>query len=125
MNKKDLPNFKENFTHVTGKTVDNKIFAVSAKISETLDGLIEYLENQIKQSFHESSAVVLKTRQFELLEKMNQCLERAKDLSSQNASSEFTAFELRDALECCFDLLGERLDDQVMAKVFQEFCIGK
>jgi tRNA modification GTPase len=125
LNKKDLPNFKENFTYVTGKKVDNKIFAVSAKNPETLEGVVEYLETQIKQSFHESSAVVLKTRQFELLEKMNQCLERAKDLSSQNASSEFTAFELRDALECCFDLLGERLDDQVMAKVFQEFCIGK
>ncbi len=124
-NKKDLPKFKENFTHVIGKKVDNQVFLVSAKIPETLDEVVLYLENQIKQAFHESSAVVLKTRQFELLDKMNQCLERAKNLSSENASSEFTAFELRDALECCFDLLGERLDDQVMNKVFQEFCIGK
>ncbi|MES2768415.1 MAG: tRNA uridine-5-carboxymethylaminomethyl(34) synthesis GTPase MnmE [Bdellovibrionota bacterium] len=125
LNKKDLPKFKENFTHVIGKKVDNQVFLVSAKIPETLDEVVLYLENKIKQAFHESSAVVLKTRQFELLEKMNQCLERAKNLSSENASSEFTAFELRDALECCFDLLGERLDDQVMNKVFQEFCIGK
>lgn len=124
-NKKDLPSFNQNFTHTMNKKLDNKIFLVSAKEPGSLEQVVNFLEEDIKQAFHESSAVVLKARQFELLDKMNSCLERAKDLSSQNASSEFTAFELRDALECCFELLGERLDDQVMAKVFQEFCIGK
>lgn len=124
-NKTDLPTFKENFTHMLAKKVDNNVFLVSAKNSNSLDAVVGYLENKIQNAFHESSAMVLKTRQFELLDKMNACLERAKNLSEESASSEFTAFELRDALECCFELLGERLDDQVMAKVFQEFCIGK
>lgn len=124
-NKIDLPQHNKNFTQLIRKSVDNEVFLVSAKLPETLEEIVKFLENNVKQAFHESSAIVLKTRQFELLEKMNQCLERANDLTSKNASSEFTAFELRDALECCFELLGERLDDQVMAKVFQEFCIGK
>lgn len=124
-NKIDLPKHNKNFTQLIGKKVDKKVFLVSAKRPETLEEIVKFLEKDVKHAFHESSAIVLKTRQFELLEKMNQCLARANDLSSQNASSEFTAFELRDALECCFELLGERLDDQVMAKVFQEFCIGK
>lgn len=124
-NKKDLPSFNQNFTQQMGKKLDNKIFLVSAKESSSLEEIVDFLETDIKQAFHESSAVVLKLRQFELLDKINSCMERARDLSIQKASSEFTAFELRDALECCFELLGERLDDQVMAKVFQEFCIGK
>jgi tRNA modification GTPase len=124
-NKTDHADFNKNFLQTVSKKAANKIFMVSAVKPETLSEVEKYLENEIQQAFHESSAVVLKARQFELLEKMNQCLERARDLTSKNASSEFTAFELRDALECCFDLLGERLDDQVMAKVFQEFCIGK
>jgi tRNA modification GTPase len=124
-NKTDLPQFNKNFLQTTSKKYANKIFEVSAMKPETLLEVTNHLENEIKQNYNESSAVVLKTRQFELLEKMNLCLERAKDLTSQDASCEFTAFELRDALECSFELLGERLDDQVMAKVFQEFCIGK
>jgi tRNA modification GTPase len=124
-NKTDLPGINKNFLQTVSKKIANKIFMVSAVLPQTLSAVEEYLENDIKQAFNESSAIVLKARQFELLEKMNQCLERARNLTSENASSEFTAFELRESLECCFALLGERLDDQVMAKVFQEFCIGK
>jgi tRNA modification GTPase len=124
-NKTDLDSFNKNFTSVMKILADNKVFLVSAKKTESLNEVLDFVEQNIKNAFHESSAIVLKARQFELLEKMNQCLNRAKELTSQCASSEFLAFELRDALECCFELLGERLDDQVMTKVFQEFCIGK
>ncbi len=124
-NKVDITNVNQNFTHKIKNYTDNEVFMVSAKVPETIESVLKLLEQKIGNSFHESSAVVLKARQFELLEKMNQCLTRAKDLAIARASSEFIAFELRDALECSFELLGEKLDDQVMAKVFQEFCIGK
>lgn len=124
-NKTDLPEYNKNFLQTVSQKFPNKIFEVSALKSDSLSVVFEHLENEIKHNFNESSAIVLKARQFELLEKMNLCLERAKELTSQDASSEFTAFELREALACSFELLGERLDDQVMAKVFQEFCIGK
>ncbi len=124
-NKTDLPAADKNFSEKIKKIIDNETFLVSAKKHESLADVISFVESEIKKSFHESNTVVLKGRHFELLERMNQCFVRAKDLISDSASGEFIAFELRDALSGSLELLGEELDDQVMAKVFQEFCIGK
>ncbi len=100
-------------------------FFVSAKVKTSLQEVISYVESQLKKEFHETSAFVLKTRQFETLQKTKACFDRAMDLCTQEASPEFLAFELRDGLEGIMELLGEKYDDQVLEKVFQEFCIGK
>jgi len=124
-NKADLSNFNQNFKETFPKTLDNKSFAVSAKQAESLAQILQFLEDKLKQTFHESSAIVLKARQFELLNQASTCLSRAEKLCQDEASQEFTAFELRDALELIMEVLGEKFDDQVLEKVFKEFCIGK
>ena len=42
-----------------------------------------------------------------------------------NESPEFIAFEMQSALSDIYEVLGKAYDDQVMDKVFNQFCIGK
>jgi tRNA modification GTPase len=125
VNKIDVPTFNQNFIQKMLNEFNHKVFFLSAKKAETLSEVTKSLEEGFKKTFHESTAVVLKARQFELLNKAQNCFLRAEELLNEDASREFAAFELRDGLENMMDLLGEKFSDQVLEKVFQEFCIGK
>ena len=73
----------------------------------------------------DGSAIVLQARHQEQLVIVNQALERAIDLLEKNASPEFVLEELMLALRSLNELLGRRFDDEVMDRVFNEFCLGK
>lgn len=103
----------------------NKYIEVSALQKASLSKIWNLIDEKLKESFIDTSVVVLKQRQFELLKSLENNLEKSISALSQDYSSEFVALELRSALENTYEILGERFDDQVLAKVFQEFCIGK
>ena len=42
-----------------------------------------------------------------------------------NSSPEFAAFDVKNAVIEIHKLLGKEYDDQIMDKVFSEFCLGK
>ena len=46
-------------------------------------------------------------------------------LLDSKASLEFISLELKEALLLVHETLGKRFDDQIMDRVFKEFCIGK
>lgn len=98
---------------------------VSAMNQGSLKKIWDIIDQKLKESFVDSSVVVLKQRQFELLTSLDTNVEKALQALQQDYSSEFIALELRSALEASYELLGEKFDDQVLAKIFQEFCIGK
>jgi tRNA modification GTPase len=103
----------------------NKYIEVSALQKESLSKIWSLIDEKLKESFVDTSVVVLKQRQFELLKSLENNLEKSISALSQDYSPEFVALELRSALENTYEILGERFDDQVLVKVFQEFCIGK
>jgi tRNA modification GTPase len=43
----------------------------------------------------------------------------------ESVSSEFLAFELQEAIRAVHELLGKEFDEQVIDRIFKEFCIGK
>ncbi len=98
---------------------------VSAMNKDSLKKIWDIIDQKLKESFVDSSVVVLKQRQFELLTSLESNIDKALSALQQDYSSEFIALELRTALEASYELLGEKFDDQVLAKIFQEFCIGK
>jgi tRNA modification GTPase len=73
----------------------------------------------------ENSVVVAQVRHYELFSKISLSLERGLDLLIRNESPDFIAFELRDALFGLHELLGKQFDDEVLDRVFSEFCLGK
>lgn len=69
--------------------------------------------------------VFLNQRQFEQLTKTQENLQRALLVLNSKIGAEFVALELKEALMALQQLIGKVFDDQIMDRVFKEFCIGK
>ena len=59
------------------------------------------------------------------LEKAVARLAAANNCISTGQSSEFTAFELHEALEALDEITGKKVQDDILHKIFSSFCIGK
>lgn len=102
-----------------------KIFEVSARTRKGLDELEAFLAAKLRSDASESSAVITQARHFEGLQKIHSCLARALALTTKDESAEFIAFELQDAIRAIHGLLGKEFNEQVIDRIFKEFCIGK
>ena len=47
------------------------------------------------------------------------------ELLKKEESLELIALELQIALKALFEILGKEFNDEIMDRVFKEFCIGK
>ncbi len=103
----------------------NKIFWTSAKTGEGLQGIEKFFDEQVKIGSSDSSSVVSQARHFQALKQIHSCLVRAMTLVRQNESAEFIAFELQDAVRTIHLLLGKEFNEQIIDRIFKEFCIGK
>lgn len=78
------------------------------------------------EAFHfQDSTVLFQTRQYDCLLEMKKYLVEAISLVESSASPEFSALPLKETLLKVHEVLGKHFDDQIMDRVFKEFCIGK
>lgn len=101
------------------------IFEVSARTGIGLRELEMFFESRVQSDGSESSAVVTQSRHYEGLKKIHSCLMRALALTTKDESAEFIAFELQDAVRTIHELLGKEFHEQIIDRIFKEFCIGK
>lgn len=107
--------------------------ALSTGLQHSLSSLSGAGIEELKAIFNEIlgsatdvySEPVLRARQNEQIRLAADRLSQGLELLHQNASLEFVALELREALLAVYELLGKKFDDQIMDRVFSEFCIGK
>ncbi len=97
----------------------------SAKERAGIEKLKNIFNQTLQSTFIDDSAVLIQKRHYELLSLTAQKTTEAFKLLKENASLEFVALELQESLSHVHELLGKRYDDQVMDRVFKEFCIGK
>lgn len=107
------------------KRFGRPVVFVSSKSGEGLGDIEAALSGVIRQNLVDDSDVVIQSRHFQLLEKMRARVEQAKRLILDGASEEFTALELRVALQHTHEVLGTEIDERVLDKIFGDFCIGK
>lgn len=105
--------------------VASAVISVSARTGQGIEDLMAHISAQLRAEFLEDAPAISNARHFEALEKLRKSLEAALDLMESNASPDFVALELQMGLQALHELLGLVYDDQVMDRVFQEFCIGK
>lgn len=98
---------------------------LSAKTHEGLGTLKDRLRGRISTELAGDSAVFSNARHFECLGILCKSLEKALTLMVKAESPDFIALELQSGLKALHELLGLDFDDQVMDRVFNEFCIGK
>ena len=126
-NKSDLsnPSLSTSETAAREAGVHDRAYWVSAKTRDGLRRIEARVESIVKVSSSESSNVVTQARHLEQLQKIHSCLTKATALIKQDSSPEFIAFELQEAVRAIHELLGKEFHEQVIDRIFKEFCLGK
>lgn len=109
-----------------GQTVvpPEMVFFVSALDRTARTRILERLQRRFETSV-ETSAVLSSARHYERLTKALENVRAALKALGENVGAEFVSLELKEALMAIQETLGKRFDDQIMDRVFKEFCIGK
>ncbi len=101
--------------------------ASSAVINQGTETLIEMLTKKtgaLQNS--EMNSVLTTERQKEALSKASEFLSQGARLLEKEESPDLIAFELKQSLNYVQSILGKKVDDEeVLEKIFKEFCIGK
>jgi len=98
---------------------------VSCVTREGFGELREWLRAYLAQELGGEGTLLSHARHYESLRVSEESLERALPLLRAGDSPDLIALELQAALRALHELLGVVYDDQVMDRVFQEFCLGK
>lgn len=101
--------------------------AVSCKELQGLERLTEAMMGAVLdgQQPPREGPMVTRVRQWEALQRARQSLLQACDAMEQRLSGEFIAVDLREALEWLGEIVGLNYTEDLLDKIFSEFCIGK
>jgi tRNA modification GTPase len=101
--------------------------AVSCKARQGLACLTEVMLEAVLHGLQRprEGPMLTKLRHWEALQHTRQSLQRANDGMAQRLSGEFIAVDLREALEWLGEIVGLNYTEDLLDKIFSEFCIGK
>jgi tRNA modification GTPase len=101
--------------------------AISAKTGEGLDLLEAKIEAALLRDMAQQPDAVLtiNARQNAALERAAQALDRAGGVLHADGGLELVSIELRDALDALAEVIGETTNEDILTRLFQNFCIGK
>jgi len=103
------------------------VVAISCKTGAGLDSLRKTLVDLVKQGAvppREHSWAV-NQRHKTALEQAKASLEKALASTTSGLSVEFIALDLRDALDSVGLIIGATHTDDILERIFRDFCIGK
>ncbi len=109
------------------KVGEYPVLEISAKYKS---GLKELEESIVQLSFGESSIesdepLITNMRQKLRLERAVDSLNLALDSLKKGLSAEFIALDIREALKCLGEIIGEVTTEDILGNIFSKFCIGK
>jgi tRNA modification GTPase len=126
LNKLDLPQ-KNSIEDVKKRFIEHPIVSVSALRGEGIDDLrktiyASLVQREVRTDKH---LMVANVRHKHVLIRVKENLINAKRGMKQRISLEFVAFEIRAALEALGEMIGETTGEEVLNRIFEQFCIGK
>jgi len=127
VNKIDLPRVweKQSVEHLF--PLKTRFLESSAKSGAGLDDLKKtILDLSISDSTESAdSAMIISLRHKLAMEKACKNIQKAKESITNGLSSEFAAFDLREALDHLNEITGKKINNEILDKIFSSFCIGK
>lgn len=129
LNKSDLDRqlTSEELEPYLGSEAGTQSVRISAKMGDGLDELKDSLRALILRPDFEpgETAVITRLRHQTALERANEALRHGLDSVQEGLSGEFIAVDLRGAADAIGEITGTVCTDDVLERIFQEFCIGK
>ena len=121
INKSDLRRYLENIDHP-----GPQVF-ISCRTGAGLDGLRSAISDKVKQGMAGSRehSWAINQRHKTILEQTRESLEQSLVSIRTGLSPEFVALDLRTALDSLGLIVGATYTDDILEKIFSEFCIGK
>jgi tRNA modification GTPase len=101
------------------------LFFVSALDQNVRPLILKEISSRFSQTDQQDYVLLSNARHYENLSKALTNTVCCRELANEGLGSEFLAIELKEALIAVQETLGKRFDDQVMDRVFKEFCLGK
>jgi tRNA modification GTPase len=122
LNKNDLPQKLETTELYDQKAV---VTSVSAKSGAGVESLREALRSLLLGCSIEPSVMVTNVRHWSKLNRSEQALGRGALALTDGFPPEFIAIDLYDAREALEEIIGMVGSDDILERIFSEFCIGK
>jgi len=127
VNKNDLPPTLRN--NALSKILPGvKPLWISAKYGDGIPALKEEIYARTLQNGQkdiQSNVILTNLRHKIALEKAGELLAKAKRNIIREISPELAAFDMREALKSLGEIVGETTNEDVLDKIFANFCIGK
>jgi len=79
----------------------------------------------LSEAWHAQGLILINTRHREALWRARGGLFSAEKASNEGLSLEFIAAGLRSALNHLGEIVGETVDEEILNRIFEKFCIGK
>lgn len=100
---------------------------ISALHGTNLNQLKEAIRKSatLSEAWHDQGLILINARHREALWRARGSLFSAEKASDEGLSSEFIAAELRSALNHLGKIVGETVDEEILSRIFEKFCIGK
>jgi len=127
LNKNDLPQ-RISIDEVRNRFMDDPMVSISALKGEGIDDLKKSIYTSFVQRDIRTTPehlIVASIRHKTALAQIKDNLSHAMKGMEEGASLEFIAFEIRSALETLGELVGETTTEEVLNRIFDQFCIGK
>ncbi|OGL41668.1 MAG: tRNA uridine-5-carboxymethylaminomethyl(34) synthesis GTPase MnmE [Candidatus Schekmanbacteria bacterium GWA2_38_9] len=125
LNKTDLP--KKINTGILNTLINReKFIEVSLKEKKGVDEFLLEIKRIITgNNSGEFSAITINLRHKSLLEKTKESIRKAEKSIRDNLSEEFASFDLKEALNYLGEITGETYTEEILNRIFENFCIGK
>lgn len=103
------------------------VVRLSAKTGEGLDELRDRIRTLVLRADFEpgDAAVATQLRHRTALLKAQEAVERAEASVTAKLSGEFAAVDLRAAIDALGEITGATTSEDILDRIFREFCIGK
>lgn len=127
LNKNDLPQ-RISSEEVRKRFKDEPVISISALNNEGIDNLKKTIYNSLLHRDVRATPehlVVANIRHKTVLTHLRDGLSNALKGLDEGTSLEFIAFEIRSALGTLGELVGETTTEEVLNRIFEQFCIGK
>lgn len=101
------------------------VLPVSALAATARDAILQQVSTIMGSARFTDESIISSARQFELSNMAMELIAEAIQELENNMGSEFVAQTLKNSLLALQKIIGSVFDDQIMDRVFKEFCLGK